>query len=214
MNTASLHAIRQWEEEEKARRKVKGPVLSGPREVYHTKEARTVLTYKDCDEEGLPVYFASLRGRTGSGVRGNTVPNPVHFGVSFVRGDGERRESTHTFSQLSLEPLQGSKRTGSSQPKIGMPIAPSFRGGARAVPTLAPADSAVDVTVSATSAAPVPPRTVSQQPPKKVRTSGGTTPSSASRKNGGGAASAERKRSCVVAWCRRLFAHGFAQAHS
>lgn len=70
-NTESLHAIRQWEEEEKARRKVKGPVLTGPRVVYHSKGAKTTLIFRDCDDdpESLPDFFASLRGRTG------TVPN-------------------------------------------------------------------------------------------------------------------------------------------
>lgn len=67
-NTESLNQIRAWEEDEKARRKVKGPVLVGPRMIYHSKGPQTIITFKDCDadDSALPEYFASLRGRTGT----------------------------------------------------------------------------------------------------------------------------------------------------
>lgn len=48
-NIESLHAIRQWEEEEKARRKVRGPELTGPRMQYYSSAAKggkTILTFK------------------------------------------------------------------------------------------------------------------------------------------------------------------------
>lgn len=43
-------------------------MITGPRVIYHSKGPRTVITFKDCDdnEELLPEYFAHLRGKTGA----------------------------------------------------------------------------------------------------------------------------------------------------
>ncbi len=64
-NIASLHAIRKWEEAEKLRRKPKGPVLTGPRVVYHSKGEKTFVTFRDCDGCGvLSGCLRALEGRT------------------------------------------------------------------------------------------------------------------------------------------------------
>lgn len=65
INVASLHEIRKWEEEEKARRKTKGPVLTGPRVLYHSKGSADTLTFRDADGV-LPAFFATLDGKTNA----------------------------------------------------------------------------------------------------------------------------------------------------
>ncbi len=62
-NIASLHAIRKWEEAEKLRRKPKGPVLTGPRVVYHSKGDKTFISFRDCD--GYQVLTGCLRALEG-----------------------------------------------------------------------------------------------------------------------------------------------------
>jgi hypothetical protein len=86
INVESLNAIRKWEEDEKARRKVKGPILTGPRVVYRSVGSRTVLTFRDCDDVGvLPVCLRSLVGKTsqhvGKAKLGHGQPDPAQFAV-------------------------------------------------------------------------------------------------------------------------------------
>lgn len=54
LNIESLHQIRKWEEDEKERRRVKGPDTSGPRVIYHSKGSKTYITFK---ETKLPNIF-------------------------------------------------------------------------------------------------------------------------------------------------------------
>jgi hypothetical protein len=64
-NISSLHAIKAWEEQEKKRRKPKGPVITGPRVIYHSKEGVDTITFRECDGLNvLPFFFQSLDGGT------------------------------------------------------------------------------------------------------------------------------------------------------
>lgn len=71
LNTESLNAIKAWEEEEKQRRKKKGPDITGARVIYHSVGPKTIITFKDCDG-CLPECFKALDGKT------NEHPAPVH----------------------------------------------------------------------------------------------------------------------------------------
>jgi len=81
-NVASLQAIIAWEEDERARRKRKAPVLDGPRVLYYSRDGKTILTFKDCDGY-LPKCLSSIDGKTNKPVP--KKPKPV---IAKVTGEG------------------------------------------------------------------------------------------------------------------------------